>query len=169
MAGPSPIKLGTAGNFQQEPTVQVGGPGSANKIPALDTAGKLDLSMMPTGVMDEVDAIIASEVLASGDFVNLHDVGGSVRMRKADASSNKPADGFVLAAVLSGATGDCYYDGMNTGCTGLTIGPVFLSDTTPGQATATLAAGTGHIHQSLGKAVSATAVRFTRGEPVLLA
>lgn len=169
MASPKVIKVGAAGALTQETTVQVGGVGSADKIPALDSGGKLDLTMMPTGVMDEVDSITASENLSSGDFVNLHDVGGSVRARKADGSANKPADGFVLAAVTSGQPADVYYDGMNSAVTGQTIGTVFLSDTTAGQATSTLATGAGHIHQTLGKAISPTAIRFVRGEPVTLA
>jgi len=77
------------------------GAGDANKIPSLDSTGKLDMTMMPVGLGAETDSIVASENLAAGDMVNFWNSTG-IKVRKADASSNKPAHGFVLAAVTSG-------------------------------------------------------------------
>jgi len=80
------------------------GAGDAGKIPALDSAGKLNANMMPTGVDIEVSTITASEDLSGGDFVNVWESTGA-KARKADATTaGKEATGFVLAAVTSGNT-----------------------------------------------------------------
>ena len=79
------------------------GAGDAGKIPQLDGSGKLDPSLMPTGIGADTASIQASEALSAGDLVNVWNSGGA-RVRKADAStSGKEAHGFVLATVASGA------------------------------------------------------------------
>jgi hypothetical protein len=61
-----------------------------------------------------------------------------------------------------------YTDGVNTSRTGLTGGAVYFLDTA-GNITITPASTAGHIHQEIGKAVTATAVIFERGATILLA
>jgi hypothetical protein len=69
------------------------GAGDAGKIPALDAAGKLDTTFMPTGVGADTASITTSEALAAGDLVNIHNSTGA-KARKADASvSGKEAHG----------------------------------------------------------------------------
>src|SRR5678815_3348876 len=81
--------------------VSTGAP-DANKIVALDAAGKLDVSVMPAGVGAEVTVAASFENLAAGDFVNLFLSGGVIKVQKADATTNaKPAHGFVLANVTA--------------------------------------------------------------------
>lgn len=139
-----------------------GGAGDANKIPALDAAGKLHISFMPTGVTAETTVAEASEDLAAGDFVNFHDVGGVIKIRKADASSNaKAADGFVTAVFLTGATATAYgLSNTNSAVSGLTVGADYWLSTTPGGVTVTAPSATGQIVQRLGKAKSATELIF---------
>jgi hypothetical protein len=73
------------------------GAGDAGKIVALDSSGKLDTSLMPTGVGADTQAIATSESLAAGDLVNVFNSTGA-KVRKADSSvSGKEAHGFVLA------------------------------------------------------------------------
>src|SRR5690348_13233365 len=85
------------------------GAGDAGKIPALDSAGLLDISMMPVGVGAEVVVAPAFENLTAGNFVNLFDNSGAINVRKADATTNaKPADGFVLANVTAPANATVY-------------------------------------------------------------
>lgn len=144
------------------------GAGDAGKVAALDGSGRLDPTMMPVGIGADTASIQASENLAAGDFVNIHNSSGA-RVRKADATTaGKEAHGFVLGAVSSGANATVYFEGTNTGVSGMTPGTVFLH-TTAGGATGTAPSGSGNVVQKLGVAVSATAINFERGEPIVLA
>lgn len=145
------------------------GAGDAGKIVALDDAGKLDSTVMPTGIGAETSLLPASENLAAGDWVNVWNDAGTPRVRKADATSaGKPADGFVLAAVTSGNNATVYTDGINNQVSGQTAGDVFLQ-TTAGTGGATAPSAAGNVVQRVGTAVSATAVVFERGAPITLA
>ena len=159
------------GNIQEELTVNVSaGVSSAAKIPELDANGKLDQSMMPSGVGPDTQAVTASEVLSAGDFVNVYNNAGNLRIRKADASANKPAHGFVKAAVASSASGVVYFEGQNDQLSSLTLGSdYFLSDTTPGGVTATPVTGVGKLHQYLGKAITTTLMATEIETPIELA
>lgn len=145
------------------------GAGDANKIVALDDTGKLDETLLPTGIGPEVKLLPASENLAAGDYVNVWNDAGTVRVRKADATSpGKPADGFVRAAFTSGNDATVYTDGQNDQVSGMTAGDVFLS-TTAGLGTNTAPSTAGNVVQRVGTAVSATEVVFERGAPITLA
>ena len=136
MAAPRYLNL-VSGVQTQVVAATAGGAGNEEKIPSLDTGGLLPLSMMPTGLGPDVETIQASENLAAGDFVNVHDSTGA-RVRKADASNGRQAHGFVIAAVTSGQNATVYFEGSNTQLSGLTIGALYyLSATTAGAVTAT--------------------------------
>lgn len=144
------------------------GAGDADKVVALDAAGKIDSTMMPTGIGPDTASITTSEALAAGDLVNIHNSSGA-KVRKADATTaGKEAHGFVLASFGSAVSATVYFEGSNTGVTGLTPGPQFLS-TTPGLATATAPSGSGNIVQRVGIAVAAASLNFEGGVPVTLA
>lgn len=144
------------------------GAGDATKIPHLDGSGKLDTSFMPVGIGADTASIQASENLSAGNYVNIHDVAGAFRIRKADATtSGKEAHGFVLSAVTSGANGTVYFEGSNTGVTSQTPGVVYLS-TTAGGGTATAPSGAGNVVQRIGVATSATNVNFENNAPIVL-
>lgn len=144
------------------------GAGDSGKLAALDGSGRLDSTMMPVGIGADTATITASEALAAGDFVNVWDSSGA-KVRKADATvAGKEAHGFVLSAVSNGAAATVYFESTNTGVTGLTPGPVYLS-TTAGTATNTAPSGSGNIVQRIGFATSATAVNFQSQPPVTLA
>lgn len=137
------------------------GAGDANKIVATGSDGKIHSSLMPTGIGADTETILASEALAAGDLVNIWNNSGTRNMRKADASNNRPANGFVLTAVSSGQNGTAYTSGKNTALTGLTPGSsYFLSATTAGTVTTTAPTSTGHLVQEVGYAVSTTAIQF---------
>lgn len=145
------------------------GAGDAGKIVALDASGRLDTSVMPVGIGADTQTAVASESLSAGDLVNIWNDAGTPKVRKADATSaGKEAHGFVLAAFSSSATATIYFEGSNTGVTGLTGGRQFLS-TTAGQATATAPSSSGNVVQTVGFATSATAMNFQSGTPVVLA
>lgn len=145
------------------------GSGDANKIVATSADGKLDPTLMPTGFGDDTLAVQASENLAAGDYVNIHDVSGSARVRKASAAdATKPAHGFVLNSVTSGNDATVYFEGQNTALTGLTIGAAYiLSPSTPGGvAIATTSLSAGNVYQKLGDAVSTTSISTEIENPI---
>lgn len=145
------------------------GAGDDGKIVALDATGKLDTSVMPVGIGADTSVITASENLAAGDLVNVWNNGGLFKVRKADATtSGKEAHGFVLAAVTSGNPATVYFEGSNTGVTGLTPGVQFLL-TTAGTVGTTAPSGSGNVVQRVGFAVSATVLNFQSEVPIVLA
>lgn len=162
------LKHDAAGGFTEVEATGTGGVGKANMIPALDVSGRLDTTMMPTGIGAETAIIEAFGALAAGDFVNVYNDGGTAKVRKADASSaTAPANGFVLSAVVSGADATVYFGGLNSAVTGVTPGQHFLS-TTPGASNHVAPSGSGQIVQRVGFAVSANTINFTPQDPILL-
>lgn len=145
------------------------GAGDSGKIPALDGSGKLAANMMPTGIAADTASVTASENLAAGDLVNIWDNAGAFKVRKADATTaGKEAHGFVLSAVTSGNPATVYFEGSNTGVTGLTPGRQFLT-TTAGISSTTAPTGSGNVVQMVGVATSATVLNFQLADPVTLA
>lgn len=140
------------------------------KLIALDATGKLDNSVMPTGIGADTAAITASENLAAGDFVNIWNSTG-VKARKADASvSGKEAHGFVLSAVTSGAIATVYFEGTNTQVTGKTVGArQYLSAATPGATVEIAPSASGNVVQFLGIATSATTIATEAEDGIILA
>lgn len=148
--------------------VSSAGSGDTGKIPGLDAAGRLDASFMPVGLGADTASITASEALSAGDLVNIWNSTGA-KVRKADATTaGKEAHGFVLSAVSSSATAVVYFEGTDTGVTGLTPGVQYLS-TTPGTATGTPPSSSGNVVQRVGFATAATALNFQSNAPVVLA
>ena len=147
------------------------GVGDAGKIPALDSSGKLDSSMMPVGIGSEVDVIPASENLSAGDLVNIYTNAGVSNVRKADASvAGKEANGFVLAAVASGSNATVYRSSQsNTQRTALTPGATYYLNTTAGGVTIDVSGFVaGNVIQSVGKAINATILSFDPGDVYIL-
>lgn len=143
----------------------------AAKLVRTASDGKLDPSLMPTGLGADVMTITASENLAAGDFVNIWNDTGTAKARKADASSSgKEADGFVLDAVNSGQSASVYFEGRNTALSGLTIGArYYLSAAAAGTVTTTPPSGTSQVVQFIGRASSATSLAFEATDGVILA
>lgn len=145
------------------------GAGDAGKIVALDASGRIDTSMMPSGIGADTASITASEALSAGDLVNVWNSSGA-KVRKADASvTGKEAHGFVIAAVASSASATVYFEGPNTQVTGLTPGVQYLSDSVPGGMTTTPPSGSGKIVQQVGLATSTSNLNFESGTVVALA
>ena len=122
MAGDKYIK-NSGGTLTEQAAIQSSaGAGDAGKLVALDAAGLLAQSMMPTGIGPDTKDIPTSENLAAGDYVNIWDDTGTAKVRKADGSSiGKEAHGFVLAAVTSPANAAVYFEGKNNQLSGLLL------------------------------------------------
>lgn len=145
------------------------GAGDAAKIIQTDGSGRLDNSLMPVGIGADTATITASEALAAGDLVNIHESTG-VKVRKADASSaGKEAHGFVLSAVASSAAATVYFEGTITGLSGLTGGQQYLSTSTAGRSQSAAPTTAGQVVQRVGVATSATTMNFEPQPGITLA
>lgn len=158
--------------YEVEATEVSTGAAEAGDIVALDSTGKLDISLMPTGIGADVAVIEASESLDAGDLVNIYDNSGPL-VRLADASAanaGEIAHGYVLDSVTSGNNATVYFEGSNNQLSGLTPGTTYaLSHTTPGGVIA-LASATvtpGHSLQIVGVATSATTLNVEFGKPII--
>jgi len=136
------------------------GAGNDGDFPVLDSTGKLDVTMMPVGVGPDVKIHPSSESLVAGNWVNIWNDTGTLKVRKADATAaGKEADGFVLANVTSPADATVFFGGINTALSGLTLGGHYWLSTTPGVGVVTTPpASTGNVVQYLGKAISVTEI-----------
>lgn len=169
MSGNKYLELSSGRLAEKEAIQTSAGAGDAGKIPALDAAGKLSSTMMPTGVGADTVSVAASENLAAGDLVNVYDDSGA-KCRKADADDPaKFCVGFVLASVESPNNATIYLEGQNTQVSGMTPGARQYLSGTAGGITETPPTGTGKIVQCVGVAISATVLNFEPQEPVTLA
>lgn len=149
-------------------TTTSAGAGDADKLVALDASGRIDSTMMPVGIGADTKSITTSEALAAGDLVNIHNSSGA-KARKADATTaGKEAHGFVLSAYGSAVAATVYFEGTNTAVTGLTPGVQFLA-VTAGLSDETPPSAAGNVVQRVGLAVSATELNFEGGVPIVLA
>ncbi len=170
MAGNKYIAL-VAGAFQEVAAILTSaGAGDANKIPGLDSTGRLDQTFMPVGILPESKSLVTSENLAAGDFVNVYTNAGVATARKADATNAFPCNGFVLTSSTTPAANVVYFEASNTQRSGLTPGAeYFLSQTAGGAVTPAPTLTAGQISQSIGKAISATELQFEPSKPVIVA
>lgn len=152
--------------------VSAGAP-DAGKIPGLDSTGRLDTSVMPVGIGANTTSATATEAIGAGKFVNFHNNAGTFSIRLADNSNNRPAHGFVLAAVSNAAVGAVYpLDSLNSALSGLTVGSAYwlgtAGDVTATPLDETNAGNNGKISQHLGVAKSATELLTNDSDPVTL-
>lgn len=163
-------KLGSG--FQEVVATVLGGAGNGEKIVSTNTSGVLDPSLFPAGIGADIVTVPASEALAAGAAVNLWANSGATNARNADgsvANGGKKIDGFVVAAVASGATAIVYRNGLNTGLTGLSPGLDYYLGTTAGTFTTTAPSAAGQTLQYAGKAITATSLDVQPGPFVGLA
>lgn len=166
MAAPRFLQL-VAGRITEIIAVATGGAGSEEKIVSTDASGRIDSTLMPTGIGADTANVLASEALAAGDLVNVYNNAGTANVRKADATAAaKEAHGFVLQAVSSGSQATVYFEGTDAGQTGMTPGPQFLSTSTPGRVQAAAPTVAGQIVQKVGFATAAGALNFQYNEPI---
>lgn len=157
---------------QYTPVQASAGAADAGKIPALGADGKLDSSMYNAGTGLITTPYPATEAIGAGKFVNIYSASGTMSMRLADNSNNRPANGFVLVAIANAATGAVYdLDATNTALSGLTVGSTYYLGTAGGVITPALdptTAATGAIDQKLGFARSATELKTDDFDYVVL-
>lgn len=160
----------TNGSGVLDPSILNAATTGVSKVVLTDGTGKIDVTILPTGVGPDTASITSSENLAAGDLVNVWDDAGTVKVRKADATAEgKEAMGFVLAGVTAPAAATVYFEGQLTGLTGLTRGARQYLSTTPGGRVETAPSGAGNVAQEVGHAISTTVMVFEPQMPVTVA
>ena len=140
------------------------GAADAGKPVALDPTGKLDATLLPGSAIDSAQA---SEAIAAGAPVNIWDDGGTRKIRNADASNGRRADGFATDAISSAATGKFDTDGK-VAISGLTVGDRYYLNTTAGQITDTAPTASGETLQSVGIACDGGVLQIELDEDYLI-
>ena len=164
-----PIQLVNGKLTQVEAQVTSAGVADAGKIPALDSSGKLDLSLLPVSIGPDVAVVEADENLSPGDYVNIFDDAGTPKARLADSANARDAHGFVKANVTAGNPATVYFEGANDDLSGLTVGARYYLDTA-GNATATPpAAPAAQISQFVGIAINSTTINTDIDDCIILA
>jgi hypothetical protein len=165
-----PIQLVGGKLTEVEGTVVSSGAGDAGNIPALDSNGRLDVTVMPIGFGAGTKSILASENIGAGKYVNIWDNAGTPNVRLADNSNSREAHGFVKDAVTSGNNATVYFEGTNDDLSGLTIGSrQFLATAGGVTATPPTSGGGAQISQLVGTAISATEIDTDIDDCVVLA
>lgn len=157
---------------QTTSVVTSSGASNDGDLVALDSTGKIDLSVLPTGVGPDVKVLVASENLLLGSYVNIWNDTGTIKCRLADNSNARQAHGFVKAAVSSAANATIYFEGANDGLTGLT-GAARQYLGTGGAATSTAldptsGSNANKLHQFLGVAISTTSINTDIEDAIVL-
>lgn len=107
-------------------------------------------------------AYTAAAIIAGGRFIHFN---GSGQLLAADSSNDRPAQGYIIAAVASGETIEVFAGGVITTLSGLTAGEGYFLGTS-GQVTGT-APASGFV-QPVGAAISASILAVDIEEPVYL-
>jgi len=147
------------------------GPADADKLIRLGPDGKLDLSLLPPGVIDDSYLIATSETLSANDIVNVFDTGGGVQaVRRADGGTNKfQAHGIVIQAYTHPTNARIFLNGIMPGFTALTPGLEYYLSTTPGQVSLTPPSAPAELVHCVGVAMSTTELDVEMTRPVHLA
>lgn len=151
-----------------EATVVSGGAGNSGDIIALDSSGRIDISVLPVGVGPDVSSILASEALNSGDYVNIYDNAGTPNVRKADATNDRPAHGFVRDAFSAASNAIVYFEGPNDDRSGLTPGSRYYLAAAGSITSTPPSSPTYVIHQFVGIAVNTTTINTDIDDEIVL-
>lgn len=144
------------------------GAADADKIIATGPDGKIDITLLPTGIGADIKVIETADALNQGAFVNFFDDTGTDKVRNADATNDRSAMGYVKDAYLVAENALVYFEGLNDDLSGLTIGgEVYLGAGGAVKQTAPVNPSD-VIHQFLGWAVSATEVSVEMQPSILL-
>lgn len=149
------------------------GAADAGKVVALDAGGKLDASLLPSGIGANQVVVPTSENLSAGQYVELYDATGTLTGRKADNSNGRVAHGYVEAAVTAPANATVKrLNTVNSHMTGLTPGADYWLGTAGGVIATPLDPtdedNIGKVCQYLGRSKTATELVTVEEAPVLL-
>lgn len=161
-----PLQVVAGRVTQVEATVISAGAADAGKVPALDSSGRFDTTLMPVGIGADVKVLVASEAIGAGKYVNIYNNAGTPNCRLADQSNDRPAHGYVRDAVLSLGNATVYFEGSNDDLSALTAGARQYLSTAGGVTTTPPITG---LLQFLGIAISATEINTDIEDAIVLA
>lgn len=161
------IKLNNGVLTNIEATDTSTGVSEAGDIVALDSTGKLDLSLFPTGIGPATKTVTVGADVTAGQFVNLYNDSG-LKVRPADSTNSRPAHGFVLDTVAAAGSVAVYFEGINNARSGLTIGARYYLSSGGGVQSTAPATPTDQIHQYLGIATAATEIESEVDDYIVL-
>lgn len=145
-----------------------GGKGIATK-----EDGTIDPSFMPPGIGADTITAVAGEALnSSTPIVNLFNDGGTIKARKADATSGgvKPASGFIKSNYSLGQSVTVYIEGYITGLSDLDITKRCFTSKTAGAVTQDVSEyTTNDIAQDIGYPTATDTMHFKASRPLILA
>jgi hypothetical protein len=146
------------------------GVGDADKIVSLNSSGKLDSTLFPATIGEDIELIITSEAISAGALINIYDNAGTRTVRNANSGSTlREAHGFVLSGFASGVIATVYLSSINTQVSGLTPGARLYLSTTAGAITQTPPTITsGNMIQFVGFAASSTSFNFEYDSPIYI-
>ena len=139
-------------------TLRAGGlPGGTAAISGLAT-------LVNFGAVDVVSAVTASETIAAGALVNIWNSSGAAKARNASGvDTTKPAHAFALNGATSGQAVYLTAAGVNQIVSGLTVGPLWLSTSTPGGVQSSPPSTSGQGSQPVGIALTSSSFIFQPG------
>lgn len=110
---------------------------------------------------------VLSEDIPAGAVVNFYSVAGTITARKASAlDGTKPGMGFSESNQTNGSVGSFRASGFCESMSGLVPGNYYyLSDSSPGNVTATAPTTAGHLVQGIGLALTSTTMVFRPAAP----
>jgi len=153
---------GTTGKEVLKEACTTATPGLSQIVSTDPTTGQLSPGLIPGG---EVCTAPAGEALAAGDAVTFDATGNVV---KADNTNGRSAIGYVVTAVASGDDAEVFGEGIMTVAGPLTIGQCVFLDTAGAVVQTpidpTVAGNNGFLIQEVGIAISATQIKFERGD-----
>lgn len=138
--------------------------GISQQLPSLwqQTAEQAPDSTLNSGNLNRL-YVQASENIAFGAAVSLHNVAGVLQARNANAANNtKACDGFctTVGGILATGYGEVQLHSGIATIVGLTVGSRYYLSTVNGLVAAAAAVAAGNIEQYLGVAITATSLAF---------
>lgn len=159
-----------AGVLQQlVPISTSAGVGDSAKMIQTNSAGRIDITLMPPEITAQAKTFPASEDLTAGDLVSVWVDTGTPKARLASGTASRPACGYVTSTVATGATATVYTEGFNNQLSGLTAGGLVWLGAAGAVTQTPPASGSGGISQIVGTALSATELDFEDNDPITLA
>jgi len=136
------------------------------QIDGTDTSQGLAVSIPFAGGKHTTDYLWlpASEAITAGAPVNIWNDTGTVKVRNANASNGRAANGYVTMTYGTGDMVAVFLGGENPVLSGLTVGDIYLG-TSAGTYTSSVP-GTGNLVQKLGFAISSSNLAFMK-EPAI--
>lgn len=145
------------GMVEKSPSA-VGGAGAENKIPVLDSAGRLDQTMMPVGFAAEQKIGNAFETITAKDLVYFK-ADGTVA-KASNASGGHFAQGWANNGGTAGQSITVNFESTISGLSGLTPDAMCYLGAA-GAVTQTIITGANTLYQEVGLALSATELNFS--------